>query len=75
MVGIYYPMNKQEYIKQLSTEKNPYWLRYREVSLNALARATQDYGKDNDLPPCLFRSLLNVKLDVIMDGELSQDFY
>ena len=49
------------------------WLRYEE-SLNGIAKASADIGKQNDLPPWVFRYLKRVKMFTVQDGELAKDF-
>lgn len=62
-ISVYYPMDKHEYSSNIKKEgRNTKWFRYEEKSLLGLARATADVGKQDHLPPWMFKYLLNCKM-------------
>ena len=75
MVSVWYPMDREEHKKTIGLKgRNSYWFRYGYKSRVGLAKATANWGTEDNVHPWFFKYLDDVKMDTVQDGNLSKAF-
>jgi hypothetical protein len=75
MVSVYYPMDRDEYKRNINKKgNNSKWLRYGDKTLLGFAKAVPNHGTEKHPSVLMFRHLRKVKMDTVEKGEISNDF-